>query len=262
VASLKETWRFRLRMDKKSEMRPTESSCYLLDGGEAGGQSQICDEQRLGRRAEKPTQFGAARSNHRTCESSTPMPSVSRLASRFSIMMTALFLTGCAGSTKNLRAIEGFDAARYMGVWYEIARLPNSFEKGLVAVKAEYTLTPDGTVEVFNSGHDPKKKKDRGVRGRAKFTGSPDVASLKVTFFWPFYAPYKVIDLDKDNYSRALVTSGSRKYLWLLFRNPNPSEAEVKDLIARAEALGFDVSRLERIDQSRNISPLSDPKRE
>lgn len=75
-------------------------------------------------------------------------------------LMAASLLGGCrsAGNTDSLPAVSPFSAARYAGTWHEIARLPHSFERGLVEVTAEYTLRPDGKIEVVNSGFRNGKK--------------------------------------------------------------------------------------------------------
>jgi apolipoprotein D and lipocalin family protein len=96
-------------------------------------------------------------------------------------------LPGCAGtSTKNLTPVSGFDAGRYAGSWYEIARFPHVFERGLTDVTAEYTAQADGSIRVVNRGYDPAKGKWRSATARAVFAGARDTGLLCVTFFWPF----------------------------------------------------------------------------
>ncbi|MFD1259197.1 outer membrane lipoprotein Blc [Entomomonas asaccharolytica] len=165
----------------------------------------------------------------------------------FSLFLTAFFslvLTGC--STKppsDVTVIQNFDANRYLGTWYEIARLDHSFEKGLEQVTANYKLRSDGGLDVINRGYNPNKKRWQESDGRAYFVDSPNVASLKVTFFWPFYGGYNVIVLD-DNYQYALVCGPNKKYLWILSRTPTLDQNIKDSLVAKAKALGFATEEL------------------
>jgi apolipoprotein D and lipocalin family protein len=154
-----------------------------------------------------------------------------------------LILTACTYTPEGVQPVGGFDANRYMGRWYEIARLPNRFESGLERITATYTLQPDGSVQVLNRGFDTAKNEWRDIVGKAKFVGRSDVAALKVSFFGPFYGGYNVVDLDAD-YSRVLVVGPDRSYLWILAREPTLPADVVEQLKARAAALGFDVSAL------------------
>ncbi len=153
-------------------------------------------------------------------------------------------LTGCGPSTpEGIEPISGFDVERYMGRWYEVARLDHRFERGLEQVSAHYTLQPDGTVEVVNRGFETADRKWREARGKARFVGSPDVGALEVSFFGPFYGGYNIVDLDPA-YQHVLVAGPDRSYLWILSRTPQPPRAEVERLVGRAASLGFDTSDL------------------
>ncbi|MHB9028105.1 MAG: lipocalin family protein [Candidatus Latescibacterota bacterium] len=141
------------------------------------------------------------------------------------------------------QAVTGFDLNRYLGKWYEIARLPNSFEKDLVYVTATYSLRGDGKVRVLNRGY--KKTKDGKhalANGKAKFKSRPDIGHLRVSFFGPFYADYIIVALDSD-YKYALVAS-SPKYLWILSREPRLSQDVLDSLIIKSQTLGFDTDKL------------------
>ena len=140
-------------------------------------------------------------------------------------------------------AVSGFDVNRYLGKWYEIARLPNWFEKGLVNVTATYSLREDGMVRVVNEGYkETKDGKHAVATGKAKFAASPDRGHLKVSFFWFFYADYIIFALDPD-YKWALVGS-SYKYLWILSREPQMEKAVLDGLIMKAKEMGFDTDKL------------------
>ncbi|MGN6366878.1 MAG: lipocalin family protein [Phycisphaerae bacterium] len=170
---------------------------------------------------------------------------MNRLLILFQLLITlaAAACTGCTGIPKNVKAAEPFDARRYVGTWYEIARLPNSFEKGLEKITADYQLRSDGGINVINQGFDPQTSKWRRATGKAYFIASPNVARLKVSFFGPFYGAYNVIDLDVD-YSVAMVCGPNYKYLWILSRTPTLPPAKIDSLLAQAQHAGFDTSRI------------------
>lgn len=150
---------------------------------------------------------------------------------------------GCGGIPKNVKAVEPFDAGRYTGTWYEIARLPNSFEKGLEKITAEYTARSDGGIDVLNRGYDPVKEKWNDAKGKAYFVAGPTVGRLKVSFFGPFYGAYNVINLDAD-YRVSLVCGPDYKYLWILSRTPTLPQEKIDALLAQAKAAGFDTSKM------------------
>jgi apolipoprotein D and lipocalin family protein len=169
--------------------------------------------------------------------------------SRTVLLLPLLSLLACSGAPSGVEPVRGFAVDRYLGKWYEIARLDHSFERGLEQVTAEYSLRPDGLVRVVNRGFDPSRGKWKEAEGRAKFAGDRDVASLAVSFFGPFYGGYNVIELDREGYSWALVCGPNRKYLWILARAPRLDPAVEQRLMARARSLGFDVDRLIRVRQ-------------
>ncbi|MBN1545437.1 MAG: lipocalin family protein, partial [Syntrophaceae bacterium] len=140
---------------------------------------------------------------------------------RFLYPFWVLFIAGCTGIPDGVQAVRGFQADRYLGVWFEIARLDHSFERGLSNVSATYSPRPDGGIDVLNRGYDAKKGKWKEAQGRAYFIGSRDEGRLKVSFFGPFYGAYNIIALDRDNYRYALVCGPDRSYLWILAREKN-----------------------------------------
>jgi apolipoprotein D and lipocalin family protein len=158
-------------------------------------------------------------------------------------LLAALALGGCAYTPDDVHPVGGFDAGRYMGTWYEVARLPNSFEKGLEQITATYSLQDDGTVKVVNRGYDVARNEWRDAIGKAKFVGAKDVGALKVSFFGPFYGGYNIVDLDPE-YRHALVVGPNRSYLWILSREPAPPDAVVQRLKRKAAELGYDTSAL------------------
>lgn len=157
--------------------------------------------------------------------------------------LIALWLAGCrsAESTADLAPVTGFQPERYLGVWYEIARLPHSFEKGMDRVSAEYTSNPDGSIKVVNRGW--RGEKFRSITGRALLSDTPGRGELRVTFFPPFYGDYRIVRLDPD-YQWAIVTSSNRDYLWLLARTPEISESLRQELVRAMQSMRFDTARL------------------
>jgi len=159
------------------------------------------------------------------------------------LLLALALLAGCAQVPDGVQAVNGFDAERYLGRWYEVARLDHSFERGLDNISATYTPRDDGGIDVLNRGYDRAEGQWREARGRARFVGPRDVAMLEVSFFGPFYGGYNVVALDPD-YQLSLVAGPTRKYLWILARRPDPPREAVDRLVQRADELGFDTSAL------------------
>jgi len=166
------------------------------------------------------------------------------------IILSVLFL-GCTGVPKGMEPVSGFDGAKYMGKWYEIARLDHSFEKNLSNVSALYTAKENGEIGVLNRGYNEKTGEWKQIEGKARFIGEPAVGSLKVSFFGPFYGGYHVIELDRENYNYAMVTGPSRSYLWILARTTSLDEDIYSRLVDRASELGFDTAALIKVKHDR-----------
>lgn len=171
------------------------------------------------------------------------------LAVGFAVAGSYALLSGCAVSVpKGIQPVENFDAKRYMGTWYELARIEHSFEKGLTQVSAQYSLNDDGTVAVVNRGYDASKKEWRQANGKAQFLSDPSVAALKVSFFGPFYGGYNVVSLD-DQYQTSLVIGNSLNYFWLLSRSKSIPEQQFRRLLEKAQSLGVDLSQVQVVPQ-------------
>ena len=163
------------------------------------------------------------------------------------ILVLSFHLAGAASMEFN--PVSGFELNRYLGKWYEIARMPVSFERDLVGVTATYGLRKDGKVSVLNQGHKKTLQgKVKTAHGTAKFAGKTDVGHLKVSFFWPFYADYIVAALD-SNCQYAMVVGDSYKYLWILSRMPKLDAAILNGLLEKATELGFDSQELYMVPQ-------------
>jgi apolipoprotein D and lipocalin family protein len=159
-------------------------------------------------------------------------------------LLLALLLAGCVSMPENVKPVDNFRVERYLGKWYEIARLDHSFEQGLTQVTAEYSLRQDGGVRVLNRGYSAKENKWKEAQGKAYFVNRSDRGFLKVSFFGPFYGSYIVFELDQENYSYALVCGPDKSYLWLLARSPKINEDLKNRLIVKAAALGFETGKL------------------
>ena len=178
--------------------------------------------------------------------------SCNRLGSNFAVFGIAFFiaplLSGCAGVPDEVEPVTGFELGRYLGTWYEIARLDHPFERGLSNITAEYSLREADGVRVINRGYSAEDKEWKQAEGKAFFVGDEETAMLKVSFFGPFYGGYNVIELDKQNYEWALVAGQNRAYLWILSRSSTMEPAVLEQLLETGKRLGFPVEELIWVD--------------
>lgn len=173
----------------------------------------------------------------------------------FLIASLSYLMFGRLGMPEGMTAVRGFDVNRYVGTWYEIARLDHGFEKGLSHVTAEYRLKGDGGLKVINKAFNSKTGKWEASEAKAYFIDSPDVGRLKVSFFGPFYGSYNIIDLDEQDYSYAMVTGPSTHFLWILARHPTLENEIMQRLIQKAVKLGFKLEKLIYVDQKPGTAP-------
>jgi apolipoprotein D and lipocalin family protein len=163
------------------------------------------------------------------------------------LILLGLFgLTLVRAQDKPLEVVSQVDLARYIGTWYEIATIPQRFQKDCVGVTATYTLRPDGKIRVINRCC--KKTLDgelREVQGKAWVVDKKTNAKLKVQFFWPFTGDYWIIELD-PGYQWAVVGHPNRNYLWILSRNPQMDQVLYDDLLDRIGNKGYDIARIKR----------------
>lgn len=160
------------------------------------------------------------------------------------LIIFVLLLSGCVNVPENITPVDNFNVERYLGKWYEIARLDHSFERGLTSVSANYSLRSDGGLRVMNRGYSQKDNTWKEIEGKGYFVDRKDQGFLKVSFFGPFYGSHVVFDLDRENYSYALVCGPDKSYLWLLARSPRLDDELKKRLVNKAAALGFDTKKL------------------
>lgn len=177
----------------------------------------------------------------------------SRISIGLLVLLTLLGMGACSvAPPKGVEVVTPFEIERYVGTWYEIARLDHSFERNLSNVQAHYRLKPDGDVEVINRGYNADTGRWKEVVGNAKFTGASDVGSLKVSFFGPFYGGYHLVALDQRDYRWAMVLGPSRDYFWILARDKQFSNEVREQLLTQARKLGVDVSQLIWVEQNRD----------
>lgn len=166
-----------------------------------------------------------------------------------SIIAILLMLTGCVSMPETVKPVDNFELNRYLGKWYEVARLDHSFERGLSHVSATYSLRDDGGVKVINRGFSAVENAWSEAEGKAYFVESSDIGYLKVSFFGPFYGAYVVFELERDDYQYAFVSGPNLDYLWLLSRTPTVSEEVKAAFVSLAQSHGFDTEALIFVDQ-------------
>lgn len=154
-----------------------------------------------------------------------------------------LVMNSCSSLPKGLKAIQDFDKDKYLGSWYEIARLDFVFEKNLNNTTAEYSLNEDGSIKVVNRGYNFIKNKYVASTGKVKYAGDSNEGKLKVSFFGPFYSGYNIIALDSD-YKYSLIAGESLKYLWLLSREKTMPNNIKEAYLKTAKDLGYNTSEL------------------
>lgn len=160
------------------------------------------------------------------------------------LLLLSALLAGCIGVPEGVRPVADFELERYLGKWYEIARLDHSFERGLTRVTAEYSLREDGGVRVVNRGYSAATQEWEEAVGKAYFVEGEDLGYLKVSFFGPFYGAYVVFGLDREAYQYAFISGPDTSYLWLLARTPSVSDEVLHQFTEQAAALGFDTGAL------------------
>ncbi|MGM0649732.1 MAG: lipocalin family protein [Bacteroidota bacterium] len=159
------------------------------------------------------------------------------------LSMISLAFISCSTIPKDATAVRNFDKKKYLGKWYEIARLDFKYERNLNNTTAEYSTNDDGTIKVKNRGFHVKEKEWKQAVGKAKFVKDENVAMLKVSFFGPFYSGYNVIALD-ENYNYALVAGKNLDYLWILSRKTSIPEDVKTEYLKIAKEIGYNTDDL------------------
>jgi len=141
-----------------------------------------------------------------------------------------------------LQVVSRVDIDRYLGRWYEIGRYPNWFQQNCYAVTADYEFANDGFIKVINRCNDRELNGEiREAIGTAYISDKTTNAKLKVSFQWPFYGNYWIVDLGED-YEYVVVSEPNRQYLWILSRTPTMDTSQYNQLIKSLEKKGFNMS--------------------
>ena len=156
----------------------------------------------------------------------------------------ALILSGCLGMPESVTPVANFELDRYLGKWYEIARLDHSFERGLERITAEYSMRDDGGVAVVNRGYSIADEDWEVSEGKAYFVDDENKGYLKVSFFGPFYGSYVIFEIDQEDYGYAFVSGPDTSYLWLLSRTPQVQQELIEKFMRMSKERGFDPSKL------------------
>lgn len=159
-------------------------------------------------------------------------------------LLITFLLVSCTGIPKGIDAVDQFDINRYLGTWYEIARLDHRFERGLDNISATYSSREDGGIDVMNKGWSSEDHEWKLAQGRGYPIENADIGRFKVSFLGPFYSSYNIIALDKINYSYAMVTGPNKSYFWILSRTPQMDKETLQALLQKARNYGFETDRL------------------
>ncbi|WP_372743194.1 lipocalin family protein [Neptunomonas sp.] len=164
------------------------------------------------------------------------------------LIISVFLLSGCLGMPESVKPVSDFELKKYLGKWYEIARLDHSFERGLSQVSAEYSLKSDGGVAVLNRGFSEADNEWQEAEGKAYFVNEDSEGYLKVSFFGPFYGSYVIFELDQgldsESYQYAFISGPNAKYLWLLSRTATVEPAVIQKFIDMSKERGFKTENL------------------
>ncbi|WKW46171.1 lipocalin family protein [Myroides sp. JBRI-B21084] len=177
---------------------------------------------------------------------------------KITLLFSLILIAACSSKPKNAEPVQNFNANKYLGTWYEIARFDYIFEKNLNNVSANYTLDKNGNIIVFNSGFNVVENKWKSSTGIAKFRLNKNVAALKVSFFKPFYAGYNVVAID-DNYKYALIAGKDLDYLWILSREKTIPEHIKTSFLQKAKEIGYNTTKLIWVEHNKK-NPLLNEK--
>lgn len=158
-------------------------------------------------------------------------------------------INGCLGMPDLVKPVSNFELDRYLGQWYEVARLDHSFEKGLGQVTADYRLKKDGGVQVINRGFSKEDNEWKEAEGKAYFVNGDSEGYLKVSFFGPFYGSYVIFELEESDYQYAFVSGPNNNYLWLLSRTSSVSPEVMEKFVRLSKERGFNTEDIIYVEQ-------------
>ncbi len=159
------------------------------------------------------------------------------------LTILSFVVIGCVEVPEGITPVKKFKVKKFMGTWYEIARLDHHFEQGLNSITANYSINRDGKITIQNSGYMVKWQEWRYKEAKAYVVGENNIGLLKVSYLWPFYDPYVIFKLDPD-YEYAFVCGKDRSFLWLLSRTRYVDRDVIEEFEEEAKKLGFNTSKL------------------
>jgi len=168
------------------------------------------------------------------------------------LFLFSIMAIGCKPTSNSLisKTVKEVDLSQYKGSWYEIARIPIRQEKDLVNVTATYAIDNNDKISVVNSGYN-KEGERKQVYGKAWQTDPENEGNLMVQFFWPFRSNYLILFIDNE-YQKALVSSRTGKYAWILSKQPSLSDKELESMMKIAHKKGIDTTKFEIVEQKWN----------
>lgn len=172
---------------------------------------------------------------------------------RYFIIIISILLGSCTSIPSDIKPVEKFELQRYLGTWYEIARLDHSFERGLSRVSAHYEMNEKGAVTVTNRGFNQIQDRWDEAQGKAALVDDALTGHLKVSFFGPFFGSYVIFELDHIDYQYAFVTSYNKDFLWFLARTPMVDQAVIQRFEELVSLYNFDQQAIIWVDQSRAV---------
>jgi apolipoprotein D and lipocalin family protein len=164
--------------------------------------------------------------------------------------LLALFLTACASTSKvSVPSMPTLDLERFMGDWYVIANIPTRIERAAHNAVETYALADDGSIRTtfrFRKGAFDGPEKVLEPKGFVRAgTGN---AVWDMQFIWPIKAEYVVSYVDAD-YQTTIIARSKRDWVWVMARTPQLPEPELKALLDRVAALGYDATQVQRVPQ-------------
>ena len=166
------------------------------------------------------------------------------------LLLSLALLPACRGAPPMaMKTVPHVDLPRFMGSWYVVGNIPTTVEKDAYNAIETYQLAPDGTIATtftFRKGGFDGKPKEMHPKGFVRDTSTN--ATWGMQFIWPFKADYRIVWL-ADDYSQTIVGREKRDYLWIMARTPTIADADYQKLVAFAQGLGYDVTKIRKVPQ-------------
>ena len=168
---------------------------------------------------------------------------------RYSSVVLLMAVSACSTQQTELAPVSSVDLDRFMGRWYVIANIPTFLEKGAHNAVESYAMNDDGTIATtftYRDGGFDGKLKEFNPKGFVR--DDPSNAVWGMRFIWPIKADYRIVYLSED-YGETIIGRNKRDFVWLMARTPSIPDDEYAELVRRIEAMGYDVSKLQKVPQ-------------